>query len=166
MVQPFLNAVVDSLPTSIKVKAIKGINERTKEGVVCKLSNKLNPSLHSFSRWPPTPFVRTLTDTPVYFGIITTPPRGNMLNLAAKDPTFWFSRNKKTGQTIIEELSKLHLKIIVNCMIRVSSTLGPALPCPRCPAIRPSRLPLRLTTPTRSSLSGLDSMLVAAAISD
>jgi elongation factor G len=41
-----------------------------------------------------------------------------LIRLAAEDPSFRFSRNEETGQTIIEGMGELHLEIIVDRMFR------------------------------------------------
>merc|ERR1712151_980170 len=50
-----------------------------------------------------------------------------LIRLAAEDPSFRFSRNEETGQTIIEGMGELHLEIIVDRMKRefnVECTVG------------------------------------------
>ena len=42
----------------------------------------------------------------------------SLIRLAAEDPSFRFSRNEETGQTIIEGMGELHLEIIVDRMKR------------------------------------------------
>merc|ERR1712125_248433 len=41
-----------------------------------------------------------------------------LIRLAAEDPSFRFSRDEETGQTIIEGMGELHLEIIVDRMMR------------------------------------------------
>merc|ERR1740138_946256 len=41
-----------------------------------------------------------------------------LVRLAAEDPSFRFSRDEETGQTIIEGMGELHLEIIVDRMKR------------------------------------------------
>merc|ERR1712194_333874 len=41
-----------------------------------------------------------------------------LIKLAAEDPSFRFSRDEETGQTIIEGMGELHLEIIVDRMMR------------------------------------------------
>merc|ERR1711966_437862 len=41
-----------------------------------------------------------------------------LVKLAAEDPSFRFSRDEETGQTIIEGMGELHLEIIVDRMMR------------------------------------------------
>merc|ERR1712228_131227 len=41
-----------------------------------------------------------------------------LIRLAAEDPSFRFSRDEETGQTIIEGMGELHLEIIVDRMKR------------------------------------------------
>merc|ERR1711957_785506 len=41
-----------------------------------------------------------------------------LIKLAAEDPSFWFSRDEETGQTIIEGMGELHLEIIVDRLKR------------------------------------------------
>merc|ERR1712125_66737 len=43
---------------------------------------------------------------------------GALIRLAAEDPSFRFSRDEETGQTIIEGMGELHLEIIVDRMMR------------------------------------------------
>jgi len=50
-----------------------------------------------------------------------------LIRLAAEDPSFRFSRDEETGQTIIEGMGELHLEIIVDRMKRefnVEATVG------------------------------------------
>ena len=50
-----------------------------------------------------------------------------LIKLAAEDPSFRFSRDEETGQTIIEGMGELHLEIIVDRMMRefdVEATVG------------------------------------------
>merc|ERR1712241_1579598 len=52
---------------------------------------------------------------------------GALIRLAAEDPSFRFSRDEETGQTIIEGMGELHLEIIVDRMKRefnVEATVG------------------------------------------
>ena len=37
-----------------------------------------------------------------------------LIKLAAEDPSFRFSRDEETGQTVIEGMGELHLEIIVD----------------------------------------------------
>merc|ERR1712050_321688 len=51
----------------------------------------------------------------------------SLVRLAAEDPSFRFSRDEETGQTIIEGMGELHLEIIVDRMKRefnVEATVG------------------------------------------
>jgi elongation factor G len=51
-----------------------------------------------------------------------------LIRLAAEDPSFRFSRDEETGQTIIEGMGELHLEIIVDRMKRefdVEANVGP-----------------------------------------
>merc|ERR1719253_567110 len=51
-----------------------------------------------------------------------------LIKLAAEDPSFRFSRDEETGQTIIEGMGELHLEIIVDRMMRefnVEANVGP-----------------------------------------
>merc|ERR1712166_862638 len=41
-----------------------------------------------------------------------------LLRLAAEDPSFRFSRDEESGQTVIEGMGELHLEIIVDRMVR------------------------------------------------
>merc|ERR1711862_815006 len=41
-----------------------------------------------------------------------------LIRLAAEDPSFRFSRDEETGQTVIEGMGELHLEIIVDRMKR------------------------------------------------
>merc|ERR1712050_471771 len=50
-----------------------------------------------------------------------------LIRLAAEDPSFRFSRDEETGQTIIEGMGELHLEIIVDRMkreFRVEANVG------------------------------------------
>jgi len=50
-----------------------------------------------------------------------------LIKLAGEDPSFRFSRDEETGQTIIEGMGELHLEIIVDRMMRefnVGATVG------------------------------------------
>jgi len=50
-----------------------------------------------------------------------------LIKLAGEDPSFRFSRDEETGQTIIEGMGELHLEIIVDRMMRefnVAATVG------------------------------------------
>merc|ERR1711920_1130986 len=60
-----------------------------------------------------------------------------LVRLAAEDPSFRFSRDEETGQTIIEGMGELHLEIIVDRMKRefsVECNVG----APQVPTVRPS----------------------------
>jgi elongation factor G len=51
-----------------------------------------------------------------------------LMRLAAEDPSFRFSRDEETGQTVIEGMGELHLEIIVDRMKReynVAANVGP-----------------------------------------
>merc|ERR1712231_5060 len=41
-----------------------------------------------------------------------------LIKLAAEDPSFRFSRDEESGQTVIEGMGELHLEIIVDRMMR------------------------------------------------
>merc|ERR1712127_155252 len=43
---------------------------------------------------------------------------GALIKLAAEDPSFRFSRDEESGQTVIEGMGELHLEIIVDRMVR------------------------------------------------
>jgi elongation factor G len=51
-----------------------------------------------------------------------------LVKLAAEDPSFRFSRDQETGETVIEGMGELHLEIIIDRMMRefnVECTIGP-----------------------------------------
>mgnify|MGYP006223577205 CR=1 FL=1 len=51
-----------------------------------------------------------------------------LVKLAAEDPSFRFSRDEDSGQTVIEGMGELHLEIICDRMKRefnVECTIGP-----------------------------------------
>merc|ERR1719424_760380 len=50
-----------------------------------------------------------------------------LIKLAAEDPSFRFSRDEESGQTVIEGMGELHLEIICDRMMRefkVECTIG------------------------------------------
>ena len=47
-----------------------------------------------------------------------------LVKLAAEDPSFRFSRDDETGQTVIEGMGELHLEIIVRRRALVHMTAG------------------------------------------
>merc|ERR1711920_436922 len=60
-----------------------------------------------------------------------------LIKLAAEDPSFRFSRDEETGQTVIEGMGELHLEIIVDRLKRefsVECNVG----APQVPTVRPS----------------------------
>merc|ERR1712194_6242 len=84
-----------------------------------------------------------------------------LIRLAAEDPSFRFSRDEETGQTIIEGMGELHLEIIVDRMKRefsVEANVG----APRSHTVRPSPNLPRSTTHTRSSLEVPDNTPVSS----
>merc|ERR1719253_1877673 len=51
-----------------------------------------------------------------------------LVKLAAEDPSFRFSRDQETGETVIEGMGELHLEIIIDRMMRefnVECKIGP-----------------------------------------
>ena len=55
-----------------------------------------------------------------------------LVKLAAEDPSFRFSRDEDSGQTVIEGMGELHLEIIVDRMMRefsVGCEVGPPQVC-------------------------------------
>merc|ERR1719207_339835 len=51
-----------------------------------------------------------------------------LIKLAAEDPSFRFSRDEETGQTVIEGMGELHLEIIIDRLKRefsVEANIGP-----------------------------------------
>ena len=70
-----------------------------------------------------------------------------LIKLAAEDPSFRFSRDEETGQTIIEGMGELHLEIIVDWMMHefnIEANAG--APRSLCPPRR-SRTTCRRTPP-------------------
>jgi hypothetical protein len=49
--------------------------------------------------------------------------------LAQEDPSFGYSRDEETGQTVIEGMGELHLEIIVDRLRREFKVAPPAPPC-------------------------------------
>merc|ERR1711957_392865 len=77
---------------------------------------------------------------------------------AAEDPSFRFSRDEETGQTIIEGMGELHLEIIVDRMKRefnVEANVG----APHYLTVKQSPRLQQLITHTRNNQVDLDNML-------
>merc|ERR1712238_520111 len=82
-----------------------------------------------------------------------------LVKLAAEDPSFRFSRDEETGQTIIEGMGELHLEIIVDRMKRefsVEANVG----APQVSYREAITQTAEMTTHTRSNLEVPDNMPV------
>ena len=73
-----------------------------------------------------------------------------LIKLAAEDPSFRFSRDEESGQTIIEGMGELHLEIICDRMSASSRSSARSARL-RSPTARRSRARRRSSTRTRSS---------------
>merc|ERR1712051_1162995 len=66
-----------------------------------------------------------------------------LVKLAAEDPSFRFSRDEETGQTVIEGMGELHLEIICDRMKRefkVECNIGPPQVAYREAITRPAKI--------------------------
>merc|ERR1719335_1527399 len=133
------------MPSPLDVEAIKGTSKDGSEQMTRESSDDAPFAALAFKIMT-DPFVGTLTFTRIYSGVLekgtpvikvsvepkTKADQDKMTNalikLAAEDPSFRFTRDEESGQTVIEGMGELHLEIICDRMMRefkVECQIGP-----------------------------------------
>ncbi|GMI38324.1 hypothetical protein TeGR_g2711 [Tetraparma gracilis] len=94
------------------IVALVGLKDTTTGETLCDKSNSVILEKMEF----PTPVIKVAVEPKTK---ADQQKMGTALNrLAAEDPSFRYSRDEQTGQTIIEGMGELHLEIIVDRMKR------------------------------------------------